>query len=201
MKTILLAGSILLGSMFAMVGSANAAVFTFSFTDDPTVDSGLNFYGRTHVSGTVTGELFGLADNGFSTPTSIVITSNESALGITNNTITNFIGIVGTGFDVSGGAIIGADLLLNFIDPSGEFFQFRFNSTSEGAPSGLNLLFWNGGNFPVVGTGNQGGFGGATYAEIAAVPEPSTWAMMVLGFAGIGFMAYRRKSKPALMAA
>jgi hypothetical protein len=34
-----------------------------------------------------------------------------------------------------------------------------------------------------------------------AVPEPSTWAMMILGFAGIGFMAYRRKSKPALMAA
>ena len=34
-----------------------------------------------------------------------------------------------------------------------------------------------------------------------AVPEPSTWAMMILGFAGFGFMAYRRKSKPALMAA
>lgn len=28
---------------------------------------------------------------------------------------------------------------------------------------------------------------------IAAVPEPTTWAMMVLGFAGVGFMAYRRK--------
>jgi hypothetical protein len=37
--------------------------------------------------------------------------------------------------------------------------------------------------------------------QIGAVPEPSTWAMMILGFAGIGFMAYRRKSKPALMAA
>jgi CHRD domain/PEP-CTERM motif len=36
---------------------------------------------------------------------------------------------------------------------------------------------------------------------VAAVPEPSTWAMMILGFAGIGFMAFRRKSKPALMAA
>jgi hypothetical protein len=36
---------------------------------------------------------------------------------------------------------------------------------------------------------------------VAAVPEPSTWAMLILGFAGIGFMAYRRKSKPALMAA
>jgi PEP-CTERM motif len=34
----------------------------------------------------------------------------------------------------------------------------------------------------------------------AAVPEPSTWAMMILGFAGIGFMAYRRKPRPALMA-
>ncbi len=33
-----------------------------------------------------------------------------------------------------------------------------------------------------------------------AVPEPSTWAMMILGFAGIGFMAYRRNAKPALMA-
>jgi PEP-CTERM motif len=32
------------------------------------------------------------------------------------------------------------------------------------------------------------------------VPEPSTWAMMILGFAGIGFMTYRRKSKPALVA-
>jgi hypothetical protein len=32
---------------------------------------------------------------------------------------------------------------------------------------------------------------------MAAVPEPSTWAMIVLGFAGIGFMTYRRKSKRA----
>lgn len=29
--------------------------------------------------------------------------------------------------------------------------------------------------------------------SVAAVPEPSTWAMMILGFAGVGFMAYRRK--------
>jgi PEP-CTERM motif len=40
-----------------------------------------------------------------------------------------------------------------------------------------------------------------TFVVAAAVPEPSAWAMLLLGFAGIGFMAYRRKSKPALMAA
>jgi hypothetical protein len=38
-------------------------------------------------------------------------------------------------------------------------------------------------------------------ATVAAVPEVSTWAMMILGFAGVGFMAYGRKSKPALMVA
>jgi hypothetical protein len=30
------------------------------------------------------------------------------------------------------------------------------------------------------------------------VPEPATWAMMITGFAGAGFMAYRRKKKLAL---
>jgi hypothetical protein len=34
----------------------------------------------------------------------------------------------------------------------------------------------------------------------AGVPESSMWAMMILGFARVGFVAYRRMSKPALMA-
>lgn len=32
----------------------------------------------------------------------------------------------------------------------------------------------------------------------AAVPEASTWAMMILGFAGVGFMAYRRRNQVSL---
>jgi hypothetical protein len=42
-------------------------------------------------------------------------------------------------------------------------------------------------------TGLQRGF-------VATVPEPSTWSMLLLGFAGIALMGYR-KSKPALLAA
>jgi hypothetical protein len=43
---------------------------------------------------------------------------------------------------------------------------------------------------------------GAQVFTVAAVPEPATWAMMILGFAGIGFMAYRRKQNgPALRVA
>jgi hypothetical protein len=35
-------------------------------------------------------------------------------------------------------------------------------------------------------------------AVTSAVPEPSTWAMMILGFFGLGFVAYRRKSEGSL---
>jgi hypothetical protein len=54
----------------------------------------------------------------------------------------------------------------------------------------VGLSFWNGVSGSVQRTD-----------VVTAVPEPSTWAMMLLGFAGLGFMTYRRKSKPALMAA
>jgi hypothetical protein len=30
---------------------------------------------------------------------------------------------------------------------------------------------------------------------VTGVPEASTWAMMILGFAGVGFLAYRRKNQ------
>jgi hypothetical protein len=39
-----------------------------------------------------------------------------------------------------------------------------------------------------------------TMTAITAVPEPSTWVMMILGFAGVGFLAYRRR-RQALTAA
>jgi hypothetical protein len=32
-----------------------------------------------------------------------------------------------------------------------------------------------------------------TLSSVAAVPEPSAWAMMILGFAGIGAVSYRRR--------
>jgi PEP-CTERM motif-containing protein len=37
--------------------------------------------------------------------------------------------------------------------------------------------------------------------NVAAVPEPSTWAMMLLGFAGLGFAGYRKSRRPAASAA
>ncbi len=38
---------------------------------------------------------------------------------------------------------------------------------------------------------------GSLKVSVSAVPEPSTWAMMILGFAGLGFLAYRRNNQAA----
>jgi hypothetical protein len=64
-------------------------------------------------------------------------------------------------------------------------------------PSAITVFVLGGSNLPIS---HSGIVEIATVTQTPAVPEPSTWAMMLLGFAGIGFMTYRRKSK-ALMAA
>ena len=48
-----------------------------------------------------------------------------------------------------------------------------------------------------TGTGLVGSGPDVTVTVFTPVPEPSTWAMMLLGFAGVGFMAYRRKREGA----
>lgn len=52
----------------------------------------------------------------------------------------------------------------------------------------------------VQGTrGDQGVFGG--HVDVTAVPEPSTWALMLLGFGGIGWQLRRRRSLALAQAA
>jgi hypothetical protein len=53
---------------------------------------------------------------------------------------------------------------------------------------GINTL-----TFVITDTGPPTAFRVDGFAS--AVPEASTWAMMVLGFFGVGFLAYRRKSQ------
>jgi hypothetical protein len=53
---------------------------------------------------------------------------------------------------------------------------------------------------PAIGVDSEY-FDNVSLNVTSAVPEPSTWAMMILGFAGVGFMAYRRKSGPTVRVA
>ena len=64
-----------------------------------------------------------------------------------------------------------------------------------------NLRSINGGIFFGVDVwnsntgGSTGNVGATLESTVAPVPEPSTWAMMILGFAGIGFMTYRQRKR------
>jgi hypothetical protein len=65
------------------------------------------------------------------------------------------------------------------------------NNTTIGSSNGLLTQI-------VTGLGNPAG-----EAFLAGVPEPSTWAMMLVGFAGLGYAGYRRarKASAAIVAA
>jgi PEP-CTERM motif len=102
------------------------------------------------------------------------------------------------------------DLVFDVLDPN-DFKVTGSNggfSTITGQKNGLDeytALAINGTSLTSLTLSSTDGFSQIKQLEIsgltATIPEPSTWAMMILGFAGVGFMAYRQKSKPALMAA
>jgi hypothetical protein len=105
----------------------------------------------------------------------------------------------------------------SFADPAFGPFQYGLECTA-GCPNGgtnppvepssgpldftvagittANFLNVNGYVFAADLIGPRGGTGAvAGDPLVAGVPEPSTWAMMILGFLGVGFMAYRRKGQ------
>jgi hypothetical protein len=84
-----------------------------------------------------------------------------------------------------------------------DFHGLRFFSMTLVAPEGVNMteLIEDGGHVE----GFSGSFVESTSDSIkipVPVPEPSTWAMMLLGFAGLGFAGYRhaRRARLALAA-
>ena len=79
---------------------------------------------------------------------------------------------------------------------SGNFFLIGTSFSGIAPAAGeLNLFYWD------QNASDNTQFVTATVTTgVSGVPEPSTWAMMILGFAGIGFMAYRRSRKSSAMA-
>jgi hypothetical protein len=82
--------------------------------------------------------------------------------------------------------------------------EYTVNADTAGNAAQLSLVF---GVHSLVGYGGSSlspdttlnGMslkgGGANPAESSPVPEPSSWVMMIVGFAGIGFFAVRRAGK------
>jgi hypothetical protein len=123
-------------------------------------------------------------------------------------------------FSVNPGSLLGTHSLLTITGPGGALAfnpQLIPDNTPLGGPlyqnsENLGFAFLGG---PINFNPNASGIYtfdlklfsaddrqlGDVSIQVNAVPEPSTWAMLILGFAGIGFMAYRRKLRPAMLAA
>jgi hypothetical protein len=83
----------------------------------------------------------------------------------------------------------------------GDVYEVPFAATDNGPLNTYSALSTNG---DTTDTGGNG-IDILVYAQAAPpplnTPEPSTWAMMVLGFAGMGFVAYRKAKRTSLSAA
>jgi hypothetical protein len=115
-----------------------------------------------------------------------------------------------------GESFVGTVNGLSFNINSSNFFQWHINlgggtfynlglssEVNFSVPDMFYLDLYGGGHYDLQQTWKPAVIQNGTYtigpgSEVtAAVPELSTWAMMILGFAGIGLLAYRGKSKPA----
>jgi hypothetical protein len=130
--------------------------------------------------------------------TDIVIGSSHFTSPVTTTVITNdfyngdgFVDIFYVGF--SQGEYSGLVFLDGFNYTSPSTFL-----TSASLPESLDVSLLT--NFTGVIYRTSDNLRIETVNQPSSVPEPSTWAMLLIGFAGIGFVAYRRRSKPALMA-
>jgi hypothetical protein len=137
---------------------------------DPNQDGFYTYTQKFTLTGTTTLSGLFLADNAV---TSIKLTSGSSFLD------TIYSGPGEGGFTAptafSSGPISGTGTIYTLSFTVDNFKQ------NGGNPSGLDVAF-----NPTD-----------PRAEIGGIPEAPTWAMLILGFGGIGFLAYRRKARPS----
>jgi hypothetical protein len=148
--------------------------------------TGVNFgiLQSPYGGGDITALDFGIA----STPNSYPITSNASVTtGAQTGTGEDF-WILRTDSFSTGNIALGP----------GTYYLVLQNAANTGS----EVDFWTENDGPssasIGGIVNEGiGSESFQVLGVSAVPEPSTWAMMILGFLGIGFVAHRRKTNAA----
>jgi hypothetical protein len=171
-------------------GTVHAQLLNFDFTlvGDPSIDDPSTHY----FTGTITGELVGLANNASSTPTDIILTSIPANL----NGPTAPYSLKANGWNLSE---FGSITVTNGVITS----DLNYQAGLAGQPDefvldvGLNDLqpnvgVLNGVDFQGNAIANLGGFSGVTFT--ADVPEPSTYALLIVSL--LAFAALRQKRLP-----
>jgi PEP-CTERM motif len=166
------AAALMVAALLPIVGTiapASAEIFDFTLTGVAAQGQPAGVSGSGQITGTLQSDGSVMVTGITGTVDSLSITGLSHPLGEDQKifpTGTEVVDGSGLGFTLSNGVTVGI-FEDSFPVPAGEFKDV----ISAVAP-------------------NDNGFGIFT---VTAVPEPSTWAMMILGFCGLGFMAYRRK--------
>jgi PEP-CTERM motif len=121
-------------------------------------------------------------------------TPNPDILVLTFTNADVFVSLTGT--------LDGTAINVPVVDPNGFTFNFVANvlTSITGSDSNSNprlTFFFSSPNETyrfAHGSSDSSISTGAV--AISAVPEPATWAMIIIGFAGMGFLSYRRKNSP-----
>ena len=173
MKRLLLAA----GALLVMSTAGNAAVI-LDLGVNPTSSQGAfeNTVGGATFSDQYTFQLVG-------GPQFLTIASVTNVFPSPTDFITDFTGSVFQQVGVPGG---GDDILI--IGPVAATANCGLDCQGFAGSAILNA-----GNYYLDLTGTGGGTSGyGGDLAVSAVPEPSTWAMMLLGFFGLGFMSLRK---------
>jgi PEP-CTERM motif len=132
--------------------------------------------------------------------------SSDPVTDLSNHAVvlTGFIDLT-TGDSLSLGSDDGSALWINgslLVDNDGDH-GFETVSANYTGPSGLQqieiLAFEDSGVTGLTAMLNDTPLGGAAISTTGGVPEPSTWAMIMLGFASLGFASYRRNQSSAAL--
>jgi hypothetical protein len=200
MALLLLAGS-LFGAMVSLPAKAETVTYSLTFA------SGNAYTGGTQSGGTGTLTLNIPAPPGLLSGSSSISPGSEAGTGT----------YAAADFESLTATIDGISFDFTSIGNSnGQIANLSFNNglltdintANAGATStspNTNELLAIGGDPNSNGDVNVSGIDGCCVGfstsytvgapVVTGVPEPSTWAMLILGFVGVGFMAYRRKDR------
>jgi hypothetical protein len=108
-----------------------------------------------------------------------------------------WIGLIEPGTDVVSDVVgIPTAGVLAFVSDATDFSSFAIFKTVTETSSPLDVT----GDL-LSAADRAAGFTAFFQSDLNAVPEPSTWAMMLLGFAGLGFVAYWKARPTRALAA
>lgn len=127
----------------------------------------------------------------------LALSKGGDTVDLEDFTIDTGMGVL-SGTVIADGTSLGVVPLFNLGTGATATTDIPLTLTSTAA-SALNSLFFPGVTPPPLSDMTVVG-DASTYPTVAPAPEPSTWGMMALGFAGLGFAAWRRKAASAAAA-